>query len=76
LSIALLIPIALSFRSPKRRASYSAMLFVQLKSYLATLQVLIFVGEIKTTAAHVPKVHQDPSQNIVQALASFIFSSS
>jgi hypothetical protein len=52
------------------------MLFVQLKSYLATLQVLIFVGEIKTTAAHVPKVHQDPSQNIVQALASFIFSSS
>jgi hypothetical protein len=35
LSVALLIPIALSFRSPKRRASYSAMLFVQLNSSLA-----------------------------------------
>jgi hypothetical protein len=34
LRIALLIPIALSFRSPKRRASYSAILFVQLKSNL------------------------------------------
>ena len=35
LSIALLIPIALSFRSPKRRAPYSTMLFVQVKSNLA-----------------------------------------
>jgi hypothetical protein len=35
LSIALLIPIALSFQSPKRRASYSTMLFVQLNSSLA-----------------------------------------
>jgi hypothetical protein len=35
LRIALLIPIALSFRSPKRRVSYSAMLFVQLNSSLA-----------------------------------------
>jgi hypothetical protein len=35
LRIALLIPIALSFQSPNRRASYSAMLFVQLKSNLA-----------------------------------------
>jgi hypothetical protein len=35
LRTALLIPIALSFRSPKRRASYSAMLFVQLNSNLA-----------------------------------------
>jgi hypothetical protein len=34
LSISLLIPIALSFQSPKRRASYSAMLFVQVKSNL------------------------------------------
>jgi hypothetical protein len=34
LSISLLISIALSFRSPKRRASYSAILFVQLKSNL------------------------------------------
>jgi hypothetical protein len=32
LRIVLLIPIAFSFRSPKRRALYSAMLFVQLKS--------------------------------------------
>jgi hypothetical protein len=32
LRIVILIPIAFSFRSPKRRASYSAMLFVQLKS--------------------------------------------
>jgi hypothetical protein len=32
LRIALLIPIVFSFRSPKRRASYSTMLFVQLKS--------------------------------------------
>jgi hypothetical protein len=31
LRIALLIPIAFSFRRPKRRASYLAMLFVQLK---------------------------------------------
>jgi hypothetical protein len=35
LRISLLIPIAFSFRSPNRRASYSAMLFVQLKSNLA-----------------------------------------
>jgi hypothetical protein len=35
LRIPLLIPIALSFRSPKRRALYSAMLFVQLNSSLA-----------------------------------------
>jgi hypothetical protein len=35
LSIVLLIPIALSFRSPKRRASYSAMLFVQVRPNLA-----------------------------------------
>jgi hypothetical protein len=35
LRIALLIPIAFSFRSPNRRASYSAILFVQLKSNLA-----------------------------------------
>jgi hypothetical protein len=34
LRIALLIPIAFSFRSPRRRASYSTMLFVQLKSSL------------------------------------------
>jgi hypothetical protein len=32
LRIALLIPIAFSFRSPNRRASYSTILFVQLKS--------------------------------------------
>jgi hypothetical protein len=32
LRIALLTPIAFSLRSPNRRASYSAMLFVQLKS--------------------------------------------
>jgi hypothetical protein len=36
LRIALLIHIAFNFRSPNRRASYSAMLFVQLKSSLAT----------------------------------------
>jgi hypothetical protein len=35
LRITLLIPIAFSFRSPNRRASYLAMLFVQLKSSLA-----------------------------------------
>jgi hypothetical protein len=35
LRIALLIPIDLSFRSPKRTASYSTMLFVQLNSNLA-----------------------------------------
>jgi hypothetical protein len=35
LRIALLIPIALSFRSPNRRTSYSAMLFVQLNYNLA-----------------------------------------
>jgi hypothetical protein len=35
LRIVLLISIALSFRSPKRRALYSAMLFVQLNSSLA-----------------------------------------
>jgi hypothetical protein len=34
LRIALLIPIVFSFRSPNRRASYSAMLFVQLNSSL------------------------------------------
>jgi hypothetical protein len=33
--MALLIPIALNFRSPNRSASYSAILFVQLKSSLA-----------------------------------------
>jgi hypothetical protein len=35
LRTALLIPIALSFQSPRRRASYFAMLFVQLNSNLA-----------------------------------------
>jgi hypothetical protein len=36
LRTALLIPIALSIRSPNRRASYSAMWFVQLNSNLAS----------------------------------------
>jgi hypothetical protein len=35
LRTSLLIPMALSFRSPKRKTSYSAMLFVQLNSNLA-----------------------------------------
>jgi hypothetical protein len=35
-----------------------------------------FYGEIKTTAAPALKVPHDPSQKIVQALSSFVFSSS
>jgi hypothetical protein len=34
----------------------------------------VFYGEIETAAAPVPKVPQDPSQNIVQASTSFVFS--
>jgi hypothetical protein len=75
LRIALFIPIAFSFRSPNRRASYSAMLFVQLKSSLAAYHVLTLEGATRTAAAPAPKVPQEPSQKTVQASASFVTSS-
>jgi hypothetical protein len=68
-------PIAFSFRSPNRRASYSAMLFVQLKSSLVAQHVLTLEGATRTAAAPAPKVPQEPSQKTVQALASFVTSS-
>jgi hypothetical protein len=70
--MALLIPIALSFQSPNKSASYSAILFVQLKSSLTAKHVLAFEGATRTAAAPTPKVPQEPSQNTVQASASLL----
>jgi hypothetical protein len=75
LRTALLIPIAFNFRRLKSKASYSAILFVQLKSSLAAYQVLTLEGATNTTAAPAPKVPQKSSQNIVHTLVSLVVSS-